>query len=269
MTGFFPQLEITTSARCSVDCRLFCPQNTVFKSAYEPSTKFLSLPDFKLAIRTVPKDVWIAFAGFSEPFMNHEAIDMMEYARSEGHKLTLFSTLVGLTKEGIERIRNANPEVFVLHTPDNRGIAHIPDTDNYRELLSLAFRRLNVTGTSIMSSNFESNERAGNCEKVKPRHVRGPIMCRKLDHPEFVMLPDLRVVGCCMAWSLEWVVGSLRLQTFQEIIDGAEYQRVRRNRLALDGDTICRRCKWATPVLSGRGLKEIGKETLMKIGVIQ
>lgn len=262
MTG---QLEITTVSRCVIDCEPMCPQRVLAKALDHPALLQLKLEDFKLALSTIPPDVSIAFSGFSEPFLNPKALDMMEYARTKGHPLRLFTTLVGLTPEGVERVRNVAPEKVVLHLPDPNGIAKIPDTTTYREVLNLFHRRVHVTGWNQMGDYFKSNGRAGNCTNTKPINVKGPLLCHKLDNPEFVMLPDLRLTLCCQTWNLDPIVGSLRTQTWTEIVNSGLYQTIRHESRGWSGATSCRKCLFAIPVASEKGTRTIVSEALIKI----
>ncbi|MDG6221831.1 MAG: SPASM domain-containing protein [Candidatus Bathyarchaeota archaeon] len=237
-----PWLEITTISKCSIDCR-YCPQQT-FQEQYQ-GAKILTLENFKKALSKVPRKVAIHFSGFSEPFLNPQCLDMIEHASLKGHKIVLFSTLVGLKSENVERIRRCNPEV-ILHLPDNMGNTNIPVTENYKKTLDTVLKNLNVTGYYVMDKNFISNERAGHCDDTPKRHVRGWFFCEKLIGPQFVMLPNCDVVLCCMDYELKHLVGNLLKQTWNEIVNSEEYQTVRANRYKFDGEILCRKCVWAS-----------------------
>jgi Iron-sulfur cluster-binding domain len=243
-------LEITTAKVCPPNCAPHCPQEK-FRDAYGiAATQRLSYDDFQRAIETVPTDVRIDFSGFCEPFVNNRALDMMEHARRKGHAIALYSTLLALTADGVDRIRRLAPEIFVVHLPDNLGITKVRVDAAYMAVLGKVLTETNVTGFSRMGDNFVTNERAGNCENVAPRHMTGPIWCGKLDSPAFVMLPNCDVVLCCMDWTIRHRVGNLLSQSWAEVVAGPEYSRVRRERWRWDGESLCRSCKWAEPLLS-------------------
>jgi MoaA/NifB/PqqE/SkfB family radical SAM enzyme len=205
----------------------------------------LTLEDFKKAVSKVPKKVAIHFSGFSEPFLNPQCLEMIEYAYSKGHKIVLFSTLVGLKPENVKRLKKCNPEV-ILHLPDKLGNAKIPVTENYKKTLDAVLKNLNVNGYYVMDENFLSNERAGQCNDSPKRHVRGWFFCEKLLAGQFVMLPNCDVVLCCMDYGLKHPLGNLLKQSWNEIINSEEYQKVRANRYKLDGKVLCRSCVWAS-----------------------
>ena len=239
------QVEITTCRICPVNCKPYCPQEKFREAFGGQGQVMLSYDDFRRAISTVPREVWIGFAGFSEPFLNPRLVDMMELARDAGHRLTLYTTLVGARKEDIPRVRALNVEELVLHLRDNQGVAKIPNTPAYNEVLALARASWTVHNYSIMDIGFDSNERAGNCDGAAPWHVVGPLTCYKLEHPNFVMLPNGDAVLCCMDWTLRHKVGNLLRQPYSELVESAEYRRVVRQATEPDGDALCRSCRWA------------------------
>jgi Iron-sulfur cluster-binding domain len=231
--------------------------------AYGPTAaKLLTYENFQKALSTVPKNVKISFAGFSEPFLNKRAMDMMEYAQAQGHEIALYSTCVGLKAEDVPRLAAMKIEEFVFHLPDDLGIAQIPDNATYRDTLSAVLRTVHIRNFSRMGSDFVSNERAGNCEGVEKRHIYGPIHCGKLIDPEFVMLPDGRVTLCCMDWNLEHPIGNLFTQSWDDLVHGPEYQRVIRAAHGFNAPVLCRSCKVATPVFSKKNVLRMAGRTV-------
>jgi sulfatase maturation enzyme AslB (radical SAM superfamily) len=243
-----PWLEITTISKCTIDCK-YCPQQT-FQEHYQGNT-MLTLEDFKKALSKVPKNVAIHFSGFSEPFLNPQCLDMIEHAHRKGHKIVVYSTLIGLKTKNVEKLTDCNPEM-ILHLPDKLGNAKIPVTETYKKTLDTVLKKINVTGYYIMDDNFISNERAGQCNDTPQRHVRGWFFCEKLLGSQFVMLPNCDVVLCCMDYGLKHTVGNLLMQSWQEIVNSKEYQKVRANRFKVDGDVLCRSCVWASLTFRGK-----------------
>jgi sulfatase maturation enzyme AslB (radical SAM superfamily) len=237
-----PWLEITTVSNCVIDCS-YCPQR-ILQENYR-GNKTLSLDDFKTALSKVPKKVAIHFSGFAEPFLNPHCLEMIEHAHIEGHKVVLFSTLVGLKSSDVKRLEKCNPEV-VLHLPDKLGNAKIPVTEEYKKTLDTVLKTLHVTGYYVMDEQFISNERAGQCNDTPKRLKRGWFFCEKLLSPQFVMLPNCDVVLCCMDYGLKHRLGNLLAQSWKDITKSEEYQKIRANRLHLDGEILCRSCVWAS-----------------------
>lgn len=242
----YETLEITTNTRCSVGC-FHCPQD-VLKRSY-CGQEWMSLDNFKGALRTVPKTVLIDFSGFSEPFLNPKCVDMLEIATFGGYSVYLNTTLVGLHFEDIERLKKCNIKGVTLHLPDNIGSSRIPITPEYGRVLAEFLASQLICSVSIHNDLFVSNERAGACKDAPQRHVRGQFYCKKLVHPQFVMMPNCDLQLCCMDWGCSTTVGNLLVSGYEEIRDKGEvYQEVRRNRTVFEGDTLCRKCKMAYPM---------------------
>jgi hypothetical protein len=76
------------------------------------------------------------FSGYSEPFLNPQCADMIVYAYEKGHRpIELFSTLLGMTLQDIDKIKNIPFGMIILHLPDIDGNSKIPVTSNYIEVL--------------------------------------------------------------------------------------------------------------------------------------
>lgn len=235
-------IEITTAVKCVINCRI-CPQ-PLWQKTYGKN-HLLSLQDFKLALSHIPKSVGLSFAGFCEPFLNPECIDMLEFASMQGRKLWLFSTLFGLAPENVERLAKVNLSWFSLHMPDNLDNAHIPSTEAYRSTVDKALRLVRVDHISRMNHNFTNNQRAGNVEGTKPFHRKGPFLCTKLSSNQFIMLPDCSVVLCCMDYGLKHKLGNLKTESYQNIQDSLELQKIKANRFMWKGNTLCRSCLYS------------------------
>ena len=128
----------------------------------------LSLGDFAKALSHVPTDVRIDFSGFSEPFFNPQAVDMIELAHDRGHEVSVISTLVGLKPSDVDRLAKVDTAGFVVHLPDPFGNAHIPMTDEYKEVLSLTLTKIHIFDVSIMNKYLQDHYWAGNYENSPP-----------------------------------------------------------------------------------------------------
>ena len=228
-------LEITTMSRCSVDCS-FCPQK-VYQKAYGEKTN-LSLIKFKSALTNVPKNVIIEFAGFSEPFLNPECIDMICYADSEGYRVIIDTTLTGLNPDGIAKIAGCDLVAFTLHLPDNKNNTKILfNTQNYKDTLVACLTKIRVTSFVTMNDDFVSNERAGNCTNTIPRNLKGKISCKlnRIKFPHPVMIPNGDLVLCCMDYGLIHPLGNLFCNSYDKLTLPTKVY----------AGNLCRRCKFA------------------------
>jgi len=252
----FPTLEITTNVApkgCVVDCA-YCPQRVLEKS-YKGDT-VMTMERFKECIDKVPTEVRITFAGFTEPWLNKRCTDMAFYAFEKGHPVSAFTTAVGMKPIDVYRLKNipfaGGPNGgFCLHLPDSDRIAKHPINANYIKVIE-AFHEVHqqIKEFYVMCMGWEVHEsvrhlfpnavvpsfwnRAGNLRKeslLKPelekvyervRHAEvktEPMTCgcdEGLYHN--VLLPNGRVSICCMDYSLDYIVGNLLEQSYDDVV---------------------------------------------------
>jgi len=263
-------MEITTVVGCPVNCR-FCPQKELVRRYFATSEKReLDFASFTRLVEKLPLDVSIHFSGMSEPWSNPECTEMLLYAARRGHLISVYSTLLGLTEAGFERIRGVPFDYFVIHVPDAEGNSPIPLSSAYLALLERVFdtplrvqseRQISCHGTlrgevsALLRGRFsvldEVIDRAGNIvEGVSvPCRLAGRIACSRAGRSvnRNVLLPDGRVLLCCMDYGMRHVLGSLWESSYQRLLRGAEARRVR---AAMDDESLpllCRHCTVATP----------------------
>ena len=109
-------IEVTTKVGCSNVCE-YCPQSTLIRRYRErigsDKDTMMSLDTFKKCISTMPTDIGLNFTGYVEPFLNPECTDMIIHAFKKGHEMLLNTTLMGMTIEDWDRLRNEG--VFFHH----------------------------------------------------------------------------------------------------------------------------------------------------------
>ena len=248
-------MEITTCvprSGCVIDC-VFCPQRTLQK-VYQ-GERYFSMESFALLVDKIPSEIRITFAGFTEPWLNKHATDMLLYAHEKGHPISVFTTGIGMNVEDIARIKNvpfdAGPNGgFVLHLPDEERLAKHPISKRYLEVLEyiksvegeiLNFSTMSMGGVHPevrhiyeSATVHEMWSRAGNLlgeamlrpelMNLKDRfksvyHGDNPMTCNcdeRLYHN--VALPNGDVCLCCMDYGLKQVIGNLNTQTYEEVI---------------------------------------------------
>ena len=240
-------LEITTVSSCPNDC-YFCPQEA-YRKAYKGKSR-LSLDDFNTVLKKLPKDLYIVFSGYSEPFLNSDCTSMVESALAQGFQVKIYSTLVGMREEDVRRLAKCNINEFTLHLPDNLNNTKIPvNTQTYKDVLALALQSLKIDEVAIMNKNFTDNERAGLGRTAHGRHLHGMFTCFRLENPQFILLPNCDVTLCCQDFGLRHILGNLLEQSYENILASPEFKKIRANRYKMDGDIICRQCKTAFPLL--------------------
>lgn len=239
---FNKDLEITTTVPCKVNCYPNCPQ-PILNANYK-GNPYLTLEDYITALSNCPKEVRIAFCGLSEPFLNPYAIDMMEETYKRKYRISLFTTLVGLSLEDIDRLAHIDFETITLHLPDPYGTAHIPDTEDYNKVVTSVFRKLHISAVVSMNKHFVSNYRAGLCpDQPKPIKIRTPFICSKLLRYAPVMFPDGTVTLCCMDFTFKYVLGNLFNQSYDSLFKSQVFKKAKRDQFLFSNkNTMCRSC---------------------------
>lgn len=272
-------LEITTIATCPVNCAKYCPQDKL-GLAYRGHS-LLPLENFKRALSNVPKDVQIDFSGYGEPFLNPRCKDMILHAYEEGHTVVLYSTLSNITLETWNSIKHVPFEIICIHLPDVDGITKVKITQDYLSVLKDLKGRPNVSFMSMgdivrevrevlpdYKYSFVSNERAGNCQDVKPKKKYGKLFCYKLDYTQYVMLPDCTVTLCCMDYGLRHRMSNLLETTYDDLYDSEEMRKVLRSASSFaDSYALCRTCLWADNRLTkaGKEGKKASRDMVVKM----
>ena len=266
-------LAITTGIGCRNRCT-YCPQDTFLK-AY-PAARLSSLMSFdvyRTCIDRLPRDVAINFAGFYEPWLNPDCTKMLLYAHQRGHRIRVFTTIVGMQLEDVERIKDVPFLQFYIHLPDADRTTKIRVDDNYLRV----FEKLNTSNISNLyhiyhptghgrddihplvrsalikhSSRLYRGDLITRANNVHIDHVRpveyisGPLKwCHRLYVN--ILLPNGDVALCCMDWSLKHVLGNLLHDSYESLFTGAEFQRVVAGYRDDSIDIVCRHCDIARP----------------------
>ncbi len=265
-------LEITTRIGCKVDCVL-CPQLKLIQEYSKCSNvNVLTMETYKNCIDKVPASVRIDFSGMAEPWLNPDATQMLLYAAQKGHRIAVYTTLVGMTLDDFDRIKGIDFTDFVIHLPDIDGNSKIMVTAEYLQLLQcivstapdrlkkiMKFCAHGPTPSEVqkivdVNMRLSIHDRAGNVEdsggiKMNRVHHRGRIQCclSGIDLNHNVLLPDGRVVLCCMDYGMEYIMGNLMQDEYDDILLNEKKEYIRQY---LDHDTVsvlCRKCSFATP----------------------
>ena len=269
-----PMIEITTKMGCSVNCK-YCPQSVLLKKYYEIGNRkdYLSINDFKKCIDKLPGNTLVEFAGFTEPFLNPECLDMLRYAFIKGFRVNLFTTLVGVTTDVLKEIIKMNFEEFVLHVPDVEGYSNICVDSNYLRMIDILVEAKKKNGepfidyacsqgtiSSLVKEHLGGNtrifisllDRAGNIDDEAlfgARNIHGPIRCevsKTINHN--VLLPDGSVVLCAQDYGLKHVLGNLLTQKYEQIMESKEARHIRANMKSECAKVLCRNCSLAKTV---------------------
>lgn len=264
-------LEITSQIGCPNRCG-YCPQNTLI-AAYGDKEKELSFDVFRVVIDKLPDAVEVCFAGFAEPFLHPQIIDMIEYAAKSGKNIWVNTTLVGFKKKDIKRLEKIEFKQFAIHLPvkktkyDNPH-KHIRVNERYlKKVEAVAKSAINKRQWRIHKVNSEVHvepkvgnvlaktdqeiktsdiiSRAGNTSFVrKPSYKHGKLIpCQDWD--KHVLLPSGDIVLCCMDYGLNHILGNLLEQTYKQIFEDEEFARIKKGMIDESIDLICRWCERA------------------------
>jgi radical SAM protein with 4Fe4S-binding SPASM domain len=286
-------LEITTVIGCPVMCS-FCPQSSLMKNfkiqnnnlKYE--NKVLTFDKYKQILDKIPTWVDIHFSGMSEPFASKDCSKMIKYTLEKGHKLCIYSTLVGTTKEDIElltEIEFDNKYKLVIHLPDDENNFKAKITETYIENLKyflnnqkiqqkimqgsidfMSMSRRGLTDPSISNiipkklATFIAITRAGNLsnenEKFEGKAItktkNGKIMCTAapfLNHN--VLLPNGDIVLCCMDYSIQHRIGNLLEQSYESLFESDNIKEIfdLLNNDNHSKSLLCRNCELANEII--------------------
>jgi hypothetical protein len=239
-------LEITTKIGCSNACT--CCNQAMLAAAYykqrspfETQPTLMSLETFKGILVNIPPSVDITFSGFCEPYLNPQTTTMMRLSKSRGHRLHLYSTLVGASSDDISAIADIKPDTIVIHRPDDTYFKYQLQTweKGYR-----LFQQLRIEHKVHTLSAQNVHSRAGTAF-ASNIYIRGKIACktggmRKLNNN--VVLPNGCVQTCCMDYFLRHSLGNLLTQTWDEIHSGDKYKEIIRLMDEEDNQLLCRKC---------------------------
>jgi radical SAM protein with 4Fe4S-binding SPASM domain len=260
---FDRSLEITTNIGCKVACT-YCPQKTFYKN-FKSTKKSLSLIDFKTIIDKLPNNTEICFAGFSEPFLNDECSEMIEYAYKKKFKLILFSTLEGFNIKDLHIFRDRYFYYINLHLPSKENNMNIEIDDNYienlREILkyfkdkdkisifgSTINEKLDFIPESLVTVN-RANSRASNLNSMPQVNKRNfsHIYCSHNRLIKNVLLPDGTVTLCCMDWSTKHKLGNILYHSYDEVFNNDTIKKIRKDMSNNKSDLLCWNCEYALP----------------------
>lgn len=257
--GVYPFLEITTRIGCQNNCQ-YCPQDVILK-AYKGKERELSYENFVKAIDKVPKDVYICFAGFCEPFLNKDCGKMVIYADQKGHKIDFYTTLIKATENELEKIKGIKFHRFIIHLP-SAGKENMKADENYLQLLKKVVE-YKIQGLSFICHNellpefapiikdftvfkIDTISRAGNLGNVKVAKVGNLFCTQNKNHlHQNDLLPNGDVYICGMDFGLKHRLGNLFEEDYASLFNSKEFFRVKEGLRNGKEGIICNLCERA------------------------
>lgn len=269
-----PTIEITTKIGCRINCK-YCPQKKLLNKYYEKDKNRISmmtLEMFERCINHIPDEAIILFSGMVEPLHNPLCRDMMEMVLEKGHKVDLYSTFSEISFEETEKISRLPLGFVGLHVADKRKFAKIVADEAYYKKIEFLVNAKKADGTPFVNvCNAQTDpddvvaaicdgkyeilttmlDRAGNLQDenlYSKRMLHGKISCslcgKKLNHN--ILLPDGTLILCCMDYGMKHILGNLRDQNYEEIMNGEEMKRIKKGIWGDETvDILCRNCSCA------------------------
>jgi hypothetical protein len=150
---------------------------------------------------------------------------MIIYAYEKGHPIGLFTTLVGLSSTDAQRLKDIKFEIIFLHLPDSYGNANIPITSEYKEVLGFIMTTYPKIVYVSMNDFFQTNHRESLMRGRVTKRKKAPVECTKFKDPQFMVLPSGDVHLCCMDMGLQYKMGNLFKNTYDEIKKSGTYPK--------------------------------------------
>ena len=215
------------------------------------------------------KGGFVSFGGMAEPFHNPQCADMIKYTYEKGYRVYLFTTLMGMTLEDFEKIKDVKFDFFELHIPDKQNNCHFVIDNIYKELLVKMQSRFHTYSYSChgdVHPEIESlidatkraglilGDRAGNLDIGMKRVEReAPFLCAHgfedmLNQWIPVMCPDGTLVACCNDYGMRHQFGNLINDSWDHISKQQEFQRFRQSWEDNTVKSLCNHCGSAVKI---------------------
>ena len=265
-------LEITTQIGCPLMCT-FCPQDKL-RQAYTDPVKKMSQKTFDTALSKLPRDIRIVFAGYTEPWANDLCNNFVESALQQGFDIGIYTTLYNIDPRQCDQLINlltqyqSQVKDFWVHLPDqNKNMPGFRYSDNFAYALDCISQCHNVNfmtmdaesrispeiKNNIKVANWYLHTRANNLtiENIKQQpvnlapHYEFIVECtRSKDYHANILLPNGDVMLCCMDYGLKHRLGNLLKQSYDEIRNATELNRLKElnNQLGFSQETLCKSC---------------------------
>lgn len=254
-------IEITTKIGCVNACS-YCPQDKLMAAYREKSSIFYMEFDlFKKCINNIPVNINIHFSGMCEPWLNPRCTDMLLYAHQKGHKILVYTTLIGMNLSDIEIFEPIPFLDFYVHLPFEEIGREKEASGDYLKLLkkisrsrikNLTFRihRKEVLREIKPLLNNKNiiylplSTRGGNVEFEgvnNPKRRQKIIGCLR-NLRQNVLLPNGDVIICCMDYGMKHILGNLLVSDYSVLFDSEEFLRVKRGLKCGSADILCKHC---------------------------
>jgi radical SAM protein with 4Fe4S-binding SPASM domain len=225
----------------------------------------MSLRTFTTVLHKIPKSMDVMFCGMSEPFQNPQCTEMVLQAHASGHKVIIFTTLIGLSLKNAKLLFetipfNGKKSDFLVHLASAGDLEHIVVDKQYEEVLTYVSRLdRNITflyhGSALHprvkqimdTSKFRMyhappHNRAGHLGAAwlfAPERKRGKIGCSCWG---FIVLPDGSVTLCTNDYGLKYYLGNILHSSYEELNSSKTVKFIQKAFNDESVETLCRYC---------------------------
>ena len=282
-------MEITTLIGCKVQCK-FCPQELLMNKYQEKNKTekitwgkpvLMEYDTFKTCIDKIPKNVDIHFSGYAESWLNPDCTRMLLYAYEQGHDISVFSVLEGMTTKDVDLIKHIPFAKFEIHLPEIQNYAKIAVNAHYLEVLKkiiscnihhlcyMSMGDLPLIIQEVIGTNFPPNlmiDRAGNSEHGKKTQQKyGPLLCSRASEngintlDQNVLLPNGDVCLCAMDYGYQYVLGNLITSDYKSLFNSIAFKNIKEKMSSEDSYIMCRFCNLSIPAKNANNTNLISK----------
>jgi len=220
----------------------------------------MSFDTFKTCIDKIPLKENLWFCGMCEPFLNPDCTKMILYAGGRGHRISVSTTLVGVSLADIDLLEQMSLGGFGVHLPSAEGLEKIDIDESYLGVLQRVIKSKlpayffahaeNVDprvlplfkGSDVEIQKRKLITRAGNVGSMRsPRKRIGILKCERGMRSN-ILLPNGDVVLCCMDYGLQHILGNLLRSDYNSLYQSKEFLKVQKGLRDVSSDILCRRC---------------------------
>lgn len=267
--------EFTLAIGCRLDCH-YCPQEKLihrYIDLYGKEDLFMKFDTFSACLKKIEPGAGIDFGGMVEPFHNKECAKMIKYAYDLGYKIWLDTTLVGASEDDFEILKDVDFNHVRLHLPDQKGNSKFVITDQYLKVFKKFHDHFASKGclgeyschgevhsaikdyikSDMHISNVMMN-RAGNLDydELRTYEHKGKIVCASGSDGNITgwspdILPNGTVILCCMDYGMEYILGNLVTQEWNEILRGEAFSAYEEGLKNEKISSLCRKCPVGAP----------------------
>jgi hypothetical protein len=185
---------------------------------------------------------------------------MISFAHQKGHKISIDTTLVGMTLADVQQIKKIPLQFLAIHLPSEEGYENIKVDDNYLEMLGLITKGglnyaqlyMHYYGETLHKKIKLENARRiplysrGGTIKIEnlqfPQRAKGKIGCRR-NLRYNILLPNGDVILCSTDWEMKHILGNLHKSDYHSLFTSKPFLNIQEGLKNEKIDILCRFCE--------------------------